>query len=283
MTDYTITTQPYALTVTGTVVNGAVVADLRPAAGGGLLAANNLSDVDSAATSRTNLGGTATGVAVFTAANAAAAATAVGATVTGAAVLTAASEAAAQTAIGATVTGAALITAANAAAAATAVGATVTGAAVLTAANAAAAATAIGATVTGAAVLTAADAAAARTAIGAASAADVEVFGPITVLLSGGGAAQPVAWRPGFAGTITAIVSVVSVAPDAEVTITPTIAGGATTPATMTIANGAPPDTEQDLAITAGNTFTANQLIKLTPSGAAATGVATFTVECTRS
>lgn len=47
---------------------------------GDMLAANNLSDVASVATARTNLGGTATGVAVFTAADAAAARVAIGAT-----------------------------------------------------------------------------------------------------------------------------------------------------------------------------------------------------------
>jgi hypothetical protein len=107
-----------------TIENGVVTVDLTAGAEGELLAANNLSDVASAATSRTNLGGTATGVAVFTAASAAAAATAIGATVTGAAVLTAASAAAAQTAIGATVTGAALFTAATASAARTTLGIT---------------------------------------------------------------------------------------------------------------------------------------------------------------
>lgn len=69
-------------------------------AAGALLAANNLSDLAAVATARTNLGGTATGVALFTAANAAAAATAVGATVTGAALLTAASAAAARSTLG---------------------------------------------------------------------------------------------------------------------------------------------------------------------------------------
>jgi hypothetical protein len=80
-----------------TIENGVVTVDLTAGAEGELLAVNNLSDVASAATSLTNLGGTATGVAVFTAANAAAAQTAIGATVTGAALLTAASAVAART------------------------------------------------------------------------------------------------------------------------------------------------------------------------------------------
>jgi hypothetical protein len=75
-----------------------------------------LDDAD-AATARGTLGGTATGVAVFTAADAAAARTAIGATATGGAVMTAADAAAARTAIGATATGNALFTAADLAAA----------------------------------------------------------------------------------------------------------------------------------------------------------------------
>lgn len=68
---------------------------------GALLAANNLSDLASAATARTNLGGTTVGKAVFTAASEAAAQTAIGATVTGASVLTAANAAAGRTALAA--------------------------------------------------------------------------------------------------------------------------------------------------------------------------------------
>lgn len=67
----------------------------------------------------------------------------IGATTVGGALFTAASAAAARTTIGATTVGGALITAVDAAAARTAVGATTTGAAVLTAADAAAARTAI--------------------------------------------------------------------------------------------------------------------------------------------
>lgn len=68
---------------------------------GALLAANNLSDLASAATARTNLGGTTVGKAVFTAASEAAAQTAIGATATGASVLTAANAAAGRTALAA--------------------------------------------------------------------------------------------------------------------------------------------------------------------------------------
>jgi len=118
---------------------------------------------------RTNLGATATGNALFTAADAAAGRTALGATVTGAAVFTAADAAAGRTALGATSVGSAVFVAVDAPAARTALGATSVGSAVFTAADAAAGRTALGATVTGAAVFTAADAPAARTALGATS------------------------------------------------------------------------------------------------------------------
>lgn len=81
-----------------------------------------------AADARTNLGGTATGVAVFTAASQAAGQTALGATATGAALFIAADAAAARTAIGATATGSSLITAASAAAARSAITAAASGA-----------------------------------------------------------------------------------------------------------------------------------------------------------
>jgi hypothetical protein len=68
-----------------------------------------------AAAARTNLGATATGASVFTAANAAAAQTAIGATATGSAVLTAADAAAARAAIGAAPTGLPLSRTVNAA------------------------------------------------------------------------------------------------------------------------------------------------------------------------
>ncbi len=76
-----------------------------------------------AANARTNLGATATGDAVFTAANAGAARTAIGATATGSAVLTAVDAAAGRTALGATATGSSVFTAADAAAAAAAIAA----------------------------------------------------------------------------------------------------------------------------------------------------------------
>lgn len=97
--------------------------------GGDMLAANNLSDVANVATARTNLGGTAVGVSVFTAASQAAARTAIGAGTGSGDLLAAnnlsdvASAATARTNLGGTATGVAVFTAASAAAARTAIGA----------------------------------------------------------------------------------------------------------------------------------------------------------------
>lgn len=107
MEDITFTTStPFVLTVTGEVNSAKeVVCDLRPSAiageAGALLAEENLADLDDAGAARTNLGGTTTGVALFTAADAVAARTAIGATVTGSAVITAVNTTAARTAISA--------------------------------------------------------------------------------------------------------------------------------------------------------------------------------------
>lgn len=84
MADLTCTAQsPFVFLVSGEVNDAMeIVADLRPsamaAAGGALLASENLADLDDAPTALTNLGGTATGVAVFAATDAAAAYTALG-------------------------------------------------------------------------------------------------------------------------------------------------------------------------------------------------------------
>src|SRR5688572_2848995 len=119
MADITFTTAtPFLFTVSGELNSaGEVVCDLRPSAltpTGVLLAENNLDDLDDASAALTNLGGTATGVAVFTAANTPAAQAAIGAGSAGSAVFIAATTADAQTAIGATGTGQALLTAADA-------------------------------------------------------------------------------------------------------------------------------------------------------------------------
>lgn len=77
---------------------------------------------------RVNLGGTATGIAVFTAASAAAARSALGSTTVGDAVFIAASASAGRSALGATATGEAVFTAASAAAARSALSAAASGA-----------------------------------------------------------------------------------------------------------------------------------------------------------
>lgn len=200
MAEQTITVQSFALTVDGTVENGAIVADLTPSAivseAGALLAANNLDDLDDVATAQTNLGGTTVGKAVFTAANAAAAASAIGAV-----------------------------------------------------------------------TLTA-----------------VQTFGPFSLgFQSGGGAPDIMGWRPGFAGTITAVCVVTAVSPDGAVTITPTIAGGATTPATVVVPMADPVGTVQDVPITAGGAFTANQLIQFAATAGGLGGYVSVIVEYTRS
>lgn len=69
------------------------------------LKANNLSDLASASTARTNLGATSVGSSLFTAADASAARTAIGATAAGSAVLTAADAAAQRTALSAAASG----------------------------------------------------------------------------------------------------------------------------------------------------------------------------------
>ncbi len=121
--DFTVTiATPLLLTVTGDLNSaGEVVCDLRPSAmaagSGALIAADNLSDLDDPAEALTNLGGTATGVAVFTAANTPAAQAAIGAGEAGSAVFIAATPADARTALEATATGSALFTAEDAAAA----------------------------------------------------------------------------------------------------------------------------------------------------------------------
>lgn len=102
MADTLITDQtPFVLLVDGSVAAGQITADLRPGQllAGVLLAANDLSDVASAAQARTNLGGTATGVAVFTAASTTAGQTALGATSTGRGLFTAANAGVARSAI----------------------------------------------------------------------------------------------------------------------------------------------------------------------------------------
>lgn len=230
-----------------------------------------LSNLTSAATARTNLGGTATGVAVFIAENAAAAATAVGASVTGAA----------------------LLTAANAAAAATAVGATAAGAAILTATTAADQVTALGGTVDGAALFTAVDVPAQLAALGVSPTTDVDLksdihlMGPVVVDLDSTGFLAAVRWRPGFAGTIARLTMTISaegpIAGGAG-DVTVTIAGVACTttdPLSAPIASAVSFVVDTD--VTAGGAFTADQEIAVIPSGAnTATTFAGIGIEYTR-
>lgn len=88
MADLTCTAQnPFVFLVSGEVNDAMeIVADLRPSAlvsaAGALLAEENLGDLDDAATARTNLGATAVGVSLFTAASPTAARTAIGAVAT---------------------------------------------------------------------------------------------------------------------------------------------------------------------------------------------------------
>jgi hypothetical protein len=100
--------------------------DVINASTGGLAVPLAIADGGTGATTasnaRINLGGTSTGIAVFTAASQAAAQSSLGGTSTGIAVFTAASQAAARTALGGTTTGSALFTAVDQAAAWTALG-----------------------------------------------------------------------------------------------------------------------------------------------------------------
>lgn len=148
----------------------------------------------------------------------------------------------------------------------------------------------LGGTTVGKAVFTAVDAAAARTAIGAPAAsavvlkADTFTFGPIALdtIAANADAAR---WRPGFAGTATAMVIDLSKTAglDGTVVVTPTIAGGATTPASAQHAALAVPGNIVDTAITNGGAFTADQEIVLAVSGTnTVAGKTMVTIEYTR-
>jgi Chaperone of endosialidase len=127
---------------------------------------------NSASGARTNLGATATGVSVFTAANAAAGRSALGSTATGDALFIAATAAAGRTTLGSTATGDALFTAATAAAGRTTLGSTATGDALFTTASATAARTTLGSGAIGDPLFTATTAGAARTTLGSGAIGD---------------------------------------------------------------------------------------------------------------
>lgn len=115
----------------------------------------------------TNLGGTATGVAIFTAASAAAARTSLGFSATGDALATAATAAAARATLGSATVGDLLFTSATTSAAQDNIGAGATGKLLFTSTSASGARSTLGATTIGGNIFTAADAAAVRTLIGA--------------------------------------------------------------------------------------------------------------------
>lgn len=142
---------------------------------------NSLFTAASAAAARSTLGSTTVGDAVFIAASAAAARSALGSTAVGDALFITATAAAARTTLGATATGSSLFTAADAAAARTAIGATATGSSLITAANATAARSTLGATATGDALFTAATAAAARSTLGVSPSPTTYDSGELTI------------------------------------------------------------------------------------------------------
>lgn len=149
----------------------------------------------------------------------------------------------------------------------------------------------LGGTTVGKAVFTAVDAAAARTAIGAPAAtavvlkADKFTFGPMA-LDTVAANADAIRFRPGFAGTLTAMVLDLSKSAaglDGTVVVTPTVAGGATTPANAQHAAAAVAGNIVDTAITNGGAFTADQEIVLATTGTnTVAGKTMVTLEYTR-
>ena len=127
----------------------------------------------------------------------------------------------------------------------------------------------LGGSTVGKAVFIAVDAAAARTAIGAPAAsavvlkADTFTFGPIPLDIVAANA-DAFRFRPGFAGTLTAMVLDLSKSAaglDGTVVVTPTVAGAATTPASAQHAAAAVAGAIVDTPITNGGAFTADQEI----------------------
>lgn len=124
----------------------------------------------------------------------------------------------------------------------------------------------LGGTAVGKAVFTAVDAAAGRAGLGLDT--QVRTFGPFALDTIAANA-DAVRFRPGFAGTFTAMVLDLSKTAglDGTVIVTPTIAAGATTPASAQHAALAAPGNIVDTPITAGGAFTADQEIVLAVTG----------------
>lgn len=97
----------------------------------------------------------------------------------------------------------------------------------------------------------------------------VQTFGPVEVNLLTS-AAHAVRFRPGFAGTLTRVSVVLSVATVATGAATVSV-GVAGTPCTLSapvsFAIGQAAGAAQDVSVTAGGAFTADQTIDITPGG----------------
>lgn len=110
-------------------------------------------------------------------------------------------------------------------------------------------------------------------------------FGPVA-LDAVAANADAIRFRPGFAGTLTAMVLDLSKSAaglDGTVVVTPTVAGGATTPANAQHAAAAVAGNIVDTAITNGGAFTADQEIVLATSGTnTVAGKTMVTLEYTR-
>lgn len=97
----------------------------------------------------------------------------------------------------------------------------------------------------------------------------VQVFGPVEVNLLDTGA-HAVRWRPGFAGTLTRASIVLSGATVATGAATVTVgvaAVNATLSAPISFAIAQAAGAAQDVTVTAGGAFTADQTIDITPGG----------------
>lgn len=96
----------------------------------------------------------------------------------------------------------------------------------------------------------------------------VQTFGPVEVNLLTS-AVRIIRWRPGFAGTIKQVSVVLSGATVATgpATVSVGVAGAAVTMTAISFAAGQVAGAAQDVAVTAGGEFTADQTIDITPAG----------------